>query len=98
MSPGRSPCTPTFSWLAHSLVKAAAIDVYDQVLVVRGPQQKLRFEATGPITFGRVGELDGQRRQLGAVIGASGPWKSSPVVPSLSAPDRFCILRKPVPP
>jgi hypothetical protein len=53
------------------LVKAAAIDVYDQTLVARGPQRKLRFEATGPITFGRVGELDGQRRQLGAVIGAT---------------------------
>ncbi|MFN5898358.1 MAG: hypothetical protein ACK48Y_12585, partial [Planctomyces sp.] len=52
------------------LVKATDIEVYDQSLVVRGVNQKLRFSALDDITFSRVVDSAGVRRQAGALISA----------------------------
>jgi hypothetical protein len=52
------------------LVKAAAIDVYEQRLIVRGPNQKLRFESTADITFSRTADGPDGPEQQGAVISA----------------------------
>ncbi|MGV2339054.1 MAG UNVERIFIED_CONTAM: hypothetical protein LVR18_35245 [Planctomycetaceae bacterium] len=58
------------------LVKAATIDIYEQRLIVRGPTQKLRFDAVDAITFSRTAD------------GPDGPIQQAPS----SAPSQLQIL------